>query len=144
MPPHAHDVSGLQHFLLDVVRRYVVAEELRYDETDELLASAAALDYALLVCRESEEDRPTPSAAVLEGIRESIERAVDRALDIISTAFDLADDAFRDFAERHAGPHGIFPVFARLRKDGALRSDELAFRAITLANDIAIRRTLAS
>ena len=139
-PPHAHDVSAVQHFLLDCARRYVVAQGQTYAELDDLLACAAALDYALLVCREHEEDRPSPSAAVLDGVRETIERSVARALDFIDAALAFPDGTFRDFAERHAGPNGIFPAFARLRADGAQRDDRIAFRAVTLANDLAERR----
>jgi len=137
---HARDVVALQFFLMDSAKRYAMPDGRRSHDADELLAGAAALDYPVMVARGGSGESCEPEAATAASLREIVTRAVSAALDFIETMLRAPDDAFVDFCDRHGGPAGIFEVIGALRRDGAIGSDDVGFRAVTLRNDLLERR----
>jgi hypothetical protein len=136
----ARDVVALQHFLLDAAKRYVVASGAQLDAADDLLASAAALDYALLLTSENGDAPFDPVAPATETLRETMARAAGAALDFAEKMLSAPAPARADFIERYAGSGGLFDVLRDLRQSGALASNGLSFRALTLASDLRERR----
>jgi hypothetical protein len=139
----AREVTALQHFLMDAARRYVVSNggtltaqgDLPAAHGD-LLASAAALDYALLLVSEHGDQPFDDAAPDTESLRGTMTRAAIAALDFSDTMLAAPPDVRDDFITRHAGTAGLFDVLRALRRDGAIASDEIGFRAVTLASDL--------
>ena len=136
----AIDVVELQYFLMDGARRYVVATGELCASADELLASAAALDYALLLSSEGASESIDDSAPVACTIRATMARAARAALDLVATILDACETEFVSFAKSHGSADGIFGTLASLRARGAIVDDDITFRALTLANDVMVRR----
>lgn len=136
----AIDVVDLQFFLMDGVRRYVVATGDANAVADDLLASAAALDYALLLSSERANEPLDDAMPIARSIRETMARAALAALDLIATIVAGPRDPFAEFARRHVGIDGIFATIASLRARGAIVDDRVAFRALTLADESIARR----
>jgi hypothetical protein len=136
----ARHVVDLQYFLMDAAKRYVLSSDSGVAGGDDLLASAAALDYALLVSSE-QRDEPIPEdAAIVASGRDTIRRSVGATLDFIEEMLQTPPDTFADFVDRHVRPVGIFDTLRGLRADGALEGDDLAFRTLALAHEVAERR----
>ena len=132
----ASEVTALQHFLMDAARRYAVPGVGVLAAQGDLLASAAALDYALLLVTEHGAepfDDAAPDTASLCG---TMTRAAIAALDFSDTMLAAPPDVRDDFIGRHACSGGLFDVLRALRRDGAIASDEIGFRAVTLASDL--------
>jgi hypothetical protein len=133
-------VVDLQYFLMDAAKRYVLSSDSGIAGGDDLLASAAALDYALLVSTR-QRDEPIPDhAPIVASGRDTIRRSVRATLDFIEGMLQTPHGTFADFVDRHVHPGGIFDTLRGLRDDGALQSDDLAFRALALAHEVAERR----
>jgi len=129
----AASIVDLQYFLMDAARRYAPAE------TD-LLARAAALDYALLLSSEHGEQQIDDATPVAGLIRDVMSGAATTALDLAAEMLSASDETFCDFAERYGGPGGIFDVVRDLRAAQAIVDDGVAFRLVTLASEITERR----
>ena len=136
----AIDVVELQYFLMDGARRYVATSGTIDAVADDLLASAAALDYALLLSSEHANETLDDDLPVAASIRSTLERAALAALDIVDELLAGPPDALREFLARHGPREGIFATIATLRVRGALTSDIVAFRALTVASDVLGRR----
>lgn len=136
----AADVVDLQFFLMDGARRYVATTGTSDAGTLDLLASAAALDYALLLASERANETLDDAAPVAASIRSTMARAGNAALDLIAAVVVGPRDGFDDFIGRHGGPGGIFATLAMLRARGAIVDDGVAFRTLTLADDVLARR----
>lgn len=136
----AGDIVDLQFFLMDGAKRYVDASSSGVSASDDLLASAAALDYALLLSTERTDEVLDDDAPVTQGVRETMTRASLAALDLIERIRDAPDATFADFALRHVRPGGIFDVLGALRTRGVVRANDVAFRLVTVANDVHTRR----
>jgi hypothetical protein len=136
----AQDVVGLQYFLMDGAKRYALPSGAGLDAADDLLASAAALDYALLLSCENGGEHFDDAAPAAASLCETLARAACAALDLVDRMLRAPDDAFEDFASRHVRPRGIFDILRALREGGALDSSDLGFRAVTLASDVFERR----
>ena len=132
----AERVCDLQFFLMDAAKRYVVARGAGVEAAHDLLASAAALDYALLLSSERADELLDDGLPIAIGVRETMVRAVRSALDFIEAMLEAPADAFEDFATRHMHPGGIFEAIAALREEGVVVADDLTFRALTLASDV--------
>jgi hypothetical protein len=135
------DVIALQHFLMDVARRYVVASGGSLDDAANLLASAAALDYALLLASQHGDqpfDDADPNAAPL---RETLTRAATAALNFAEEMLGAPQALLNDFVERYVDGGGVFGLLRSLRAGNVLASGDIGFRAITLASDLRERRT---
>jgi hypothetical protein len=132
----AEDVADLQYFLLDAAKRYVVGTTGTLDDASDLLASAAALDYVMLLSSEPATETLEDDSPIALGVRETLARAAGAALDFIETMRDAPADVRRDFMARHAGDGGVFSVLRRMRERDALTSDDVAFRKLTLASDL--------
>ena len=131
-------VKELQFFLMDAAKRYVASSNPGLKGSGELLSSAAALDYVLLIASE----RPSELASagpIAAGVLETTLRAATAALDFIDAMLKAPDEIFDDFVERHVRVGGIFETFAALRAAG-ISSSDLAFRIVTLASDLLERR----
>lgn len=135
----AENVTDLQYFLMDTVKRYVAAIDAE-DEADELHASAAALDYALLLSSEHADQVLDDAAPVAASVRETMTRAATVALHFARRMAAAPPRLFADFASRHARPGGIFDVLRELRERGVVTSTDVAFALLTLENDVAERR----
>jgi hypothetical protein len=136
----ASDITALQHFLMDAARRYVVPGGGALDAQDDLLASAAALDYALLLSVQNGGDSFDDTAPGVVTLRDTMTRAAAAALDFSATMLAAREDLLDDFVDRHAGSGGLFDVLRSLRRGRVLQSDDIGFRALTLANDLRERR----
>ena len=136
----AKDVIDLQYFLMDGAKRCALPSGAGLDAADDLLASAAALDYALLVASENGGAYFDDAAPAADSLRESLGRAALAALDFVDRMLRAPQEAFDDFAERHVRKGGIFDIVRALREGGVVDSAGLAFRAVTLANDVLERR----
>jgi hypothetical protein len=139
----AEHVADLQYFLMDAAKRYVVASGARVEDADELLSNAAALDYALLLSSEHADETLDDAAPVAETLRNTMTRAALAALDFADRMIEAPDDAFADFAGRHARRGGVFDVVRALQAGAAVTGDEVAFRLVTIASDVSerLRRT---
>ncbi len=137
-------VVQLQYFLMDTAKRYAATGDEGRVETDEMLASAAALDYALFVATEHGDATIPESAPAGASGRETLSRAAKAALDLCERMLHTKPQTFADFAARHTGDGGIFATLRGLYDDGALASSDLQFRTLTLAHDVATRRRGAS
>ncbi len=133
-------VKELQFFLIDAAKRYVASSTPGLKGAGELLSSAAALDYVLLVASERPSDLVDGTNAIAVGIRETTLRATTAALDFIERMLEAPDDIFEDFIERHVRVGGIFETFRALRTDGVLLSNDIAFRVVAAASDLLDRR----
>jgi hypothetical protein len=130
---NAASVVDLQYFLMDAARRYA--------RTDgDLLARAAALDYALLLSSEQGDESIDDAAPLAGMIRDVMSAAASSALDLVQEIVAGPDPPFRDFAERYGAPGGIFDVVRDLRSAQAIVDDGIAFRLVTLASEITERR----
>ena len=132
----AERVADLQFFLMDAAKRYVVTRDAGVASAQGLLASAAALDYALLLSSERADEILDDTLPVAAGIRDTMSRAVRSALDFIEGMVGAPQDAFADFAGRHVRPGGIFDVLAELRERGVVTDDDITFRTLTAASDV--------
>jgi len=133
---NARDVAGLQHFLMDAAKRYLVASGFELEAGGDVLASAAALDYALLLASESGDTPPDAAAPASASVRETMTRAAVAALDLVERILSAPSATRLDFVERYAGSGGLFEVLRNLRAGGVLPSDDVSFRALTLASDL--------
>ena len=133
-------VKELQFFLIDSAKRYVASSSPGLKGAGELLSSAAALDYVLLVSSERPGDLVDDGNAIATGIRETTLRAATAALDFIDRMLEAPDDIFEDFIERHVRVGGIFETFRALCSGGVLLSSDVAFRVLTSASDLLDRR----
>ena len=133
-------VKELQFFLIDAAKRYVASSSPGQKGVGELLSSAAALDYVLLVSSERQSELADDGDAVAAGLRETTLRATNAALDFIDRMLEAPDDIFEDFIERHVRVGGIFETFRALRSDDVLLSSDVAFRIVTAASDLLDRR----
>lgn len=134
----ASDVVDLQFFLMDGAKRY--ADATGITEAGDLLASAAALDYALLLSSEHGNEPIDDRAPIAASVRETMTRASLAALDLVDRMSRAPDALFRDFANRHVRSGGIFDVLASLRKRDVVLADDVAFRILTATNDFVERR----
>ncbi len=132
----ASDVADLQYFLLDAAKRYVVGNGGTIDDASDLLSSAAALDYVMLLASERATETIDDDTPIAAGVRETLARAANAALDFIETLSDAAPETRRDFIQRHAKDGGVFTVLRRMRERDALTNDDVAFRKLTLASDL--------
>lgn len=136
----AVDVVELQYFLMDGARRYVATSGTVDAVADDVLASAAALDYALLLSSEHGNETLDDDLPVAASIRSTMERAALAALDLIEELLAGPPGALRDFHARHGTREGIFATIAALRTRGVIASDTVAFRCLTIASDVLARR----
>jgi hypothetical protein len=136
----AENVVDLQFFLMDSARYYAATAGTGTGASDELLANAAALDYALLLSSQHGDEAIDDDSAVGISVRETMTKAACAALDFVAVMLRAPDDVFDDFVERHVRVGGLFETIAALRERGAAAGDDLAFRTLTLANDLIERR----
>jgi len=135
----AENVVDLQFFLLDAARQYGRTRGLEL-VTGDLLASAAALDYALLLSSQAADEPIEDASPMGLTLRETMTRAANVAFDFVEAILLASDDVFDDFVERHIRVGGLFDVIKDLRDRGVAADDGLAFRSLTIANDILERR----
>jgi hypothetical protein len=130
-------VAELQGFLLDAAKRYVIPRRGRPADADELLGSAAALDYVLVMSSTGESDPSAFAPATVASLRSTLNRAVSVAFDFIESMLEQRNDAFEDFYKRHMlGANRIWPTIDALEAGGAIDDQNLRFRRLTLANDL--------
>ena len=132
----AGDVADLQYFLLDAAKRYVVGDSGNIDDASDLLSSAAALDYVMLLSSEPATETLEDDSPIAAGVRETLARAANAALDFIETMRTASPEVREDFIKRHARDGGVFTVLRRMRERDALVNDDVAFRKLTLASDL--------
>jgi hypothetical protein len=128
----AENVVDLQFFLMDAAKRHVAAGGAEAT-ADDLLASAAALDYALLLSSQHADEPIDDTSPIGFSLRDTMTRAAASALD----AIERTRPAPGDLDAWKLRVHAVFGVIAALRERGVVTSDELGFRAITLAEDVA-------
>ncbi|MBD5634232.1 MAG: hypothetical protein IAI49_07110, partial [Candidatus Eremiobacteraeota bacterium] len=130
----AEQVVDLQFFLMDAAKHHVARGSA--DRTaDELLSKAASLDYVLLLCCEHADETIDATSAVGTALCETMTRAVDAALDVVERMLEPAGGADRSL-ERDARARTLFDVVRSLRERGIVGGDRLAFRTVTLENDL--------
>ena len=115
----AGDVIDLQFFLMDGAKRYAPALGATDAAADDLLGSAAALDYALLLSSEHADEAIDNGAPIATSIGETMTRAARAALDLIDRILVAPPDTFADFARRNVRPGGILDVLRRSPLVGA-------------------------
>ncbi len=136
----AERVKELQFFLIDAAKRYVASRSSGLSAAGELLSTAAALDYVLLLSSERPAELADAGSPVTVGVRETTLRAVLAALDFIATMLEAPEDQFEDFVERHVRAGRIFETFRALHEGDVMVSSDVAFRIVTTASDILDRR----
>jgi len=136
----AGDVVDLQFFLMDGAKRYAHASVVDADMMGDLLASAAALDYALYLASERADEPIDDVAPIAGSVRETMTRASLAALGLIARLVRAPDETFLDFAGRHARAGGIFDVIASLRKGDVVLAGDVAFEVLTVTSDLVDRR----
>jgi len=135
----AENVVDLQFFLMDSAK-YYAATGAANGASDELLSNAAALDYALLLSSQHGDETLDDDSAVGISLRETMTKAANAALDFVDVMLHASEDVFDDFVERQVRAGGLFETIASLRESGVATDSDLAFRALTLANDLIERR----
>ena len=130
------NVSGLQRFLLDAAKRYVVPRTGSADAAADLLAAAASLDYVLVLASEHADQTLVEDSPIASGVRETLARAAHAALSFVEAMLQAPAEIFSDFAARHLQRDGIFEVLRALRAGGAIDDGEVAFRDLTLRSDV--------
>jgi len=135
----AENVVDLQFFLMDSAK-YYAATGAANGASDELLSNAAALDYALLLSSQHGDETLDDDSAVGVSLRETMTKAANAALDFVDVMLHASEDVFDDFVERQVRAGGLFETIASLRESGVATDSDLAFRALTLANDLIERR----
>ena len=135
----AENVVDLQFFLMDSAK-YYAATGAGNGASDELLSNAAALDYALLLSSQHGDETLDDDSAVGVSLRETMTKAANAALDFVDVMLHASKDVFDDFVERQVRAGGLFETIASLRESGVAADSDLAFRALTLANDLIERR----
>ncbi len=131
----AAHVAKLQYFLMDAARRDVVAGGAPSVRTEGLLASAAALDYALLMSVRCAAELLDDDAPAVASVRETMTRAADAALDVVEVMLHAPDAAFDGCVHE-----SIFALLRELLIGDVVRSNDVAFRRITLASEAFDRR----
>jgi hypothetical protein len=135
----AGDVVDLQFFLMDAAKRYV-ASSGSDAATDDLLSHAAALDYALLMSSEHDDEPIDDASALGTALRSTMTKATLAALDVARRMLSAREETFEDFVERHILTGNVFATIRALRERGATEGDEIPFRALTIASDLLERR----
>ncbi|MDQ2857039.1 MAG: hypothetical protein M3R53_00105 [Candidatus Eremiobacteraeota bacterium] len=133
---NAAHVVKLQHFLMDAARHDVIANGASCVRSEELLASAAALDYALLMSVRCAAELLDDEAPAVSSVRETMARAANAALDVVAVMLHDPDAAFDGFTV----PDSIFTLLRELLDGDVVRSNDVAFRRLTLASEASDRR----
>jgi hypothetical protein len=133
------DVADLQFVLMDAARRPGAAALAPPGLREEMLASAAGLDYVLMLASGDGGpfDGSGPQAAA---VSDAMTRAATAALDFAAVLLAEPGAAAEDFLERRVRETGLFELVRALRDAGVVVSDELSFRALTLAHDVRLKR----
>lgn len=129
-------VKALQFFLLDAAKRYARPSGAGLGVAADLLSSAAALDYVLLLASERPGEMLDSRSAVADGVRETMTRATLAALAFIRTMLSAPETDFDDFIERHIERECIFKTFRTLSQGGALTPGDIDFALLTTASDM--------
>jgi hypothetical protein len=132
----AEDVADLQFFLMDAAKRYVVERTGDTIDASDLLSSAAALDYVMLLSSEPATEILDDASPIAAGVRDTLARAAGAALDFIETLRRAPPAVRSDFIARHAKAGGIFSVLRRMRERDALLDDDVAFRKLMLESEL--------
>ncbi len=135
----AENVVDLQFFLMDSAK-YHAATGAGSGASDDLLSNAAALDYALLLSSEHGNEAIDADSAVGISVRATMTKAANAALDFVEAMLRAPEGVFDDFVERQVRAGGLFETLAALRESGVATDSDLAFRTLTLANDLIERR----
>ncbi len=131
----AENVVDLQFFLMDASRRFGAACGSKR-AADALLSSAAALDYALLLASEHGNEAIDDDSPVGASVRDTMTRAATTALDFVEAMISTPDEILRDFVDRYVRAGGLFDTIKSLRERGAAGGNDLAFRTLTVADDL--------
>jgi len=122
---------------MDASRSDVVASGASPERTQELLASAAALDYVLLMSVQHAAELRRDDAPAAVSVRETMTRAAHAALDVVTIMLRASDDASCNFAIESS----LFSLLQDMVENDVLRSDDIAFRRLTLASEVSDRRS---
>ena len=136
----AENVVDLQFFLMDSARSAGAATAVETERAAELLASAAALDYALLLASQYGDATIDDDSAVGMSLRDTMTRAANVALDFVEIVLRASDDEFDAFVERHVRAGGVMDVIKALRERGVAPDVDLSFRTLVIGNDLLERR----
>ncbi len=129
-------VVELQRFLIEAAKASV---QRSGPSRAELLASAAALDYSLMLASERPAELTSDDAPATAGVRDALTHGARLALDV-AAAFDAANDADDAFYRGELGSGRIFAALRELRICGAVTASDVTFRSVTTAEDLVVRR----
>lgn len=121
-------VVELQTLLMSGIRNYREHDEV-VGQTHRLLATAASLDYVLMLVTDSAGTR-IPADDARRAIREGMARAVDDALVLLRAMIGVEAAGARAFAR-----DGLRTVRSAIDAE-ALANDERTFAMIALASDL--------
>ncbi len=124
----ALNVVALQALLMSGVRDYRELDGVT-SHTHRALATAASLDYVLMLATETAGTR-IPAADAQRAIRDGFARAIDDALVLLSAIAQRKDARARAFAR-----DGLRTVRGAIAAE-SLADDERAFTLIALASDL--------
>ena len=114
----AENVVDLQFFLLDAARQYGRTRGLEV-VTGDLLASAAALDYALLLSSQAADEPIEDASPMGLTLRETMTRARPTSpSNFVEAILRASDSVFDDFVERHIRVGGLFDVIKGVARPG--------------------------
>jgi hypothetical protein len=132
----AERVKELQYFLMAAAHGDVASQRSGGPSVEALLASAAALDYVLLLCSERPDELVDPGSTALVSVREAMLRAMHLALGVVAATLETPNDTFAQFAERHVRAGRIFETLYAISKSDVVVADDVAFEIITSASDL--------
>jgi hypothetical protein len=124
----ALNVVGVQALLMSGVRDYRALAAVARHES-QLLASAAALDYVLMLATQTA-GAPVPAAQADRAIRDGLARAVDDALLLLRAIAAARDSAAHAFVR-----NGLATLRAAIDAE-ALADDNRRFALIALADEV--------
>ena len=134
MRPTREAILALQRMLMDGVRTYDDIESIG-DYAQRFLATAAALDYVLMLVTETAGVRIAPDDAK-RAIDDGLARALDDTLALISLLLDAKATDAHAFCSAHGTGEGMLTMLTGFMRDPKLATSERRFTLIAIANDL--------
>ncbi len=129
-------VKDLQFFLIDAAKRYAGPRNDAGSLADDLLSSAASLDYVLLIASERPGDMLDAAGPIATGVCETVTRATLTSLRFMRGMLAEPSAVFSDFAQRHIEQSRILATLQALALAGAVQTGDARFAIVTTASDV--------
>lgn len=134
MRPTRETILALQRMLMDGVRTYDDIDSIG-EHAQRFLATAAALDYVLMLVTETAGVRIAADDA-RRAIHDGVARALDDTLALISLLLDAKATDAHAFCRSHGTGEGMLTMLTGFMRDPELATSERRFTLIAIANDL--------